>query len=321
MDAASKEGKVAVGRAAREGSAEGVRRAVAQAAEHGVEPAALAGAASAALLRAAAHPRNVGVVHALLADAHANPDARNSAGATALHVAAEAGATAVVEELCGFGASLSVRNNEGKTPIAVANGQPCKRIIAEEVERRSTAEKRARAETLRAAAAKQQAAPAAAAPSSSSPATPGSRSRCLPSPARAGLGKLEQELTCGICLRGFCSEDNTEPVTLPCGHNMCVECMTQLKGAEDAPRAFRCPFDRTVFSRTLELRINTGLRDIIVSLPRLAAGSAAKTPTPRKHKRVGSEGAFCDVATSPFSPTSMSRLNIASSPPPARPGL
>jgi len=36
-----------------------------------------------------------------------------------------------------------------------------------------------------------------------------------------------------------------------------------MRGKGDTARAFKCPLDRTMFSRNLELRVNQTMRDLI----------------------------------------------------------
>uniref|UniRef100_A0A3P9DTB6 RING-type domain-containing protein n=1 Tax=Maylandia zebra TaxID=106582 RepID=A0A3P9DTB6_9CICH len=60
---------------------------------------------------------------------------------------------------------------------------------------------------------------------------------------------LEDELTCSICLSTFDC-----PVTIPCGHNFCQDCL--LASWEDS---YSCPQCRTVFDTKPELKKNTGL--------------------------------------------------------------
>jgi hypothetical protein len=36
-----------------------------------------------------------------------------------------------------------------------------------------------------------------------------------------------------------------------------------MRGKGDTARAFKCPLDRTIFSRNLELRVNQTMRDLI----------------------------------------------------------
>uniref|UniRef100_A0A3B3CRN3 RING-type domain-containing protein n=1 Tax=Oryzias melastigma TaxID=30732 RepID=A0A3B3CRN3_ORYME len=52
------------------------------------------------------------------------------------------------------------------------------------------------------------------------------------------LCSLEEELTCSICLSPFDC-----PVTIPCGHNFCQDCL--LASWEDC--SYSCPQCRTMF--------------------------------------------------------------------------
>ncbi|XP_075705209.1 E3 ubiquitin/ISG15 ligase TRIM25 [Rhinoderma darwinii] len=71
------------------------------------------------------------------------------------------------------------------------------------------------------------------------------------------LEEMAEELTCSICLSLF-----TTPVTLPCGHNFCSQCLDlSWKGAEGA--VFSCPQCRYVFSSKPELRKNTLLSNLV----------------------------------------------------------
>ncbi|XP_063333007.1 E3 ubiquitin/ISG15 ligase TRIM25-like isoform X3 [Pelmatolapia mariae] len=64
---------------------------------------------------------------------------------------------------------------------------------------------------------------------------------------------LEDELTCSICLSTFDC-----PVTIPCGHNFCQDCL--LASWEDS---YSCPQCRTVFDTKPELKKNTVLIAVV----------------------------------------------------------
>ncbi|KAK3273058.1 hypothetical protein CYMTET_18680 [Cymbomonas tetramitiformis] len=239
-----------------------------------------------------------------------DPNVKNSSGNTPLHRASEMGNIEVVELLMKHGAKLNTRNHEGKTPIAVARNAPTRRVIAAEVDKRAAMERQRRTDQMRRALSSPVCnrrntdgcgnfpsmlglrSPLAELTKNATPASPGTKMH----------SDMMEQLTCVICLRLFCSEENTGPVSLPCGHNFCRECVIGLKG-ESGPSAqpFRCPLDRTVFPRTLELRVNTTLRDLIqkLSVMRLK-------PSPVNIER--GEGSskspmlkeMCDVATSPL---------------------
>ncbi|KAG8015050.1 E3 ubiquitin/ISG15 ligase TRIM25 [Nibea albiflora] len=65
---------------------------------------------------------------------------------------------------------------------------------------------------------------------------------------------LEDELTCCICLSTF-----NCPVTIPCGHNFCQDCL--LDSWQDSD--YSCPQCRTVFPTKPELKKNTVLCSVV----------------------------------------------------------
>ncbi|KAM7418477.1 hypothetical protein PAMA_015884 [Pampus argenteus] len=67
------------------------------------------------------------------------------------------------------------------------------------------------------------------------------------------LMSLEEELTCSICLSPFDS-----PVTIPCGHNFCQDCL--LATWKDT---YSCPQCRTHFATKPELKKNTVLSTVV----------------------------------------------------------
>ncbi|CAK6969845.1 E3 ubiquitin/ISG15 ligase TRIM25-like [Scomber scombrus] len=67
------------------------------------------------------------------------------------------------------------------------------------------------------------------------------------------LMSLEEELTCSICLSTFDS-----PVTIPCGHNFCQDCL--LASWKDT---YSCPQCRTHFATRPELKKNTVLSTVV----------------------------------------------------------
>uniref|UniRef100_A0A3Q3AGH5 RING-type domain-containing protein n=1 Tax=Kryptolebias marmoratus TaxID=37003 RepID=A0A3Q3AGH5_KRYMA len=64
---------------------------------------------------------------------------------------------------------------------------------------------------------------------------------------------LEEDLTCSICLSTF-----TCPVTIPCGHNFCHDCL--LATWKDS---YSCPQCRTLFPTKPELKKNTVLSTVV----------------------------------------------------------
>ncbi|XP_055067026.2 E3 ubiquitin-protein ligase TRIM39 [Misgurnus anguillicaudatus] len=65
----------------------------------------------------------------------------------------------------------------------------------------------------------------------------------------------EEQIQCSICLDVF-----TDPVSTPCGHNFCRDC---LKKFWDCSQHYTCPMCKETFKKRPELRINTTLKEIV----------------------------------------------------------
>uniref|UniRef100_A0A8C2JJD6 E3 ubiquitin-protein ligase TRIM39-like n=1 Tax=Cyprinus carpio TaxID=7962 RepID=A0A8C2JJD6_CYPCA len=61
-------------------------------------------------------------------------------------------------------------------------------------------------------------------------------------------------LQCSICLDLF-----TDPVSTPCGHNFCKNCLNQ---CWNNSQTYNCPFCKETFSKRPDLKINTALRQV-----------------------------------------------------------
>ncbi|XP_055510283.1 E3 ubiquitin/ISG15 ligase TRIM25 [Leucoraja erinacea] len=87
----------------------------------------------------------------------------------------------------------------------------------------------------------------------------------------AALPDLAAELTCAICL-----ELLREPVTAPCGHNFCQDCLA-LYWAEQrgASAGFSCPQCRSFWAQRPELRPNRVLCAVVAGLGRALPGEGA----------------------------------------------
>ena len=92
----------------------------------------------------------------------------------------------------------------------------------------------------------------------------GSRRNPRRNPLHRIRSRLRDDLRCAVCLRDFCSEgESSSPVTLPCGHSFCRECVGGMRGSGANTRPFRCPLDRAMVSGNLDLRVNATMRDLI----------------------------------------------------------
>ena len=263
-----------------------------------VSPATKASFMSVALLRAArgGHLETVKAL-ARVPDAHADAsDASrvdvsraNADGNTPLHLACERGDARCVDVLLALGANLAARNAEGKTPIALARTGGIRAAVAAEVARRRDAD----ATSTRApATSRDRSSDASPAPAAAGRGrrTPSGATDASASPGSAAIRrKLRDDLKCAVCLRDFCSDGTgSAPVTLPCGHNFCAECVGGMRGTgdEEQRRAFRCPLDRAMVSRRLELRVNGAMRDLVDFLRGRARGSLLG----EKHECADDEG-------------------------------
>uniref|UniRef100_A0A8C1ZPY8 E3 ubiquitin-protein ligase TRIM39-like n=1 Tax=Cyprinus carpio TaxID=7962 RepID=A0A8C1ZPY8_CYPCA len=66
-------------------------------------------------------------------------------------------------------------------------------------------------------------------------------------------GPLTEGLQCSICLDVF-----TDPVTTPCGHNLCKTCLNK---CWDDSQTCSCPYCKETFKQRPDLKINTTLRE------------------------------------------------------------
>ncbi|XP_039598847.1 E3 ubiquitin/ISG15 ligase TRIM25-like, partial [Polypterus senegalus] len=82
--------------------------------------------------------------------------------------------------------------------------------------------------------------------------------------AETQLCGLQDEFTCSLCL-----DTLTDPVSIACGHNFCLKCLTDFW---DQSQVCRCPQCRETFNTRPMLNINTGLNAVIKKLkkPRLS---------------------------------------------------
>lgn len=67
------------------------------------------------------------------------------------------------------------------------------------------------------------------------------------------------------CLCSICQDFFSDPVTIPCGHNFCMECITQ---HWDSSMGTQCPLCKKNFHLRPDLDINREFRDLIEGLKR-----------------------------------------------------
>ncbi|XP_026216844.1 E3 ubiquitin-protein ligase TRIM39-like [Anabas testudineus] len=96
----------------------------------------------------------------------------------------------------------------------------------------------------------------------------------------------EDQFLCSICLDVF-----THPVTIPCGHNFCKQCITK---HWDIKVQSQCPICKDVFDTRPELRVNTFISEMAAQFRQ----SAAKKDSSFSMQKCATTGeVFCDVCT------------------------
>ncbi|XP_071393088.1 E3 ubiquitin-protein ligase TRIM39-like [Centroberyx affinis] len=96
----------------------------------------------------------------------------------------------------------------------------------------------------------------------------------------------EEQFLCSICLDVF-----TGPVTTPCGHNFCKNCITQ---HWDINAPCQCPMCKKVFKRRPKLHVNTFISEMAAQFRKSAQMKASSCPD----QRCAKPGEVpCDVCT------------------------
>ncbi|XP_078138216.1 E3 ubiquitin-protein ligase TRIM21-like [Centroberyx gerrardi] len=96
----------------------------------------------------------------------------------------------------------------------------------------------------------------------------------------------EEQFLCSICLDVF-----TDPVSTPCGHNFCKNCITQ---HWDVNAQCQCPMCKKIFDRRPELQVNTFISEMAAQFRKSAQMKASSCPD----QRCAKPGEVpCDVCT------------------------
>uniref|UniRef100_A0A8C4RPV1 E3 ubiquitin/ISG15 ligase TRIM25-like n=1 Tax=Erpetoichthys calabaricus TaxID=27687 RepID=A0A8C4RPV1_ERPCA len=104
--------------------------------------------------------------------------------------------------------------------------------------------------------------------------------------AEAQLFVSQDEFTCSVCLDSL-----TDPVTIPCGHNFCLKCLTDYW---DQSQLFSCPQCRHTFTTSPALQRNNLLIEVIEKLKKTAISSPPAFPC----QSYASPGDMeCDICT------------------------
>ncbi|XP_053195474.1 E3 ubiquitin-protein ligase TRIM21-like [Scomber japonicus] len=105
-----------------------------------------------------------------------------------------------------------------------------------------------------------------------------SAARCL---------RSEDQFRCSICLDVF-----IDPVSTPCGHNFCKNCINEHWNSNDQ---YLCPLCKKVFYTKPELRINTLLSEVVSQFRQEAQQKASSSSSGQQAAKPG--GVPCDVCT------------------------
>ncbi|XP_037621683.1 E3 ubiquitin-protein ligase TRIM21-like [Sebastes umbrosus] len=105
--------------------------------------------------------------------------------------------------------------------------------------------------------------------------------------AAASNLQSEDQFLCSICLDVF-----TDPVTIPCGHNFCKNCINKHWNSSDR---CQCPMCKEAFTTRPDLRVNTFISEMVVQVRQ---SSQQKTSSSSSQKRCAKPGEVpCDVCT------------------------
>ncbi|XP_053192388.1 E3 ubiquitin-protein ligase TRIM39-like isoform X3 [Scomber japonicus] len=99
--------------------------------------------------------------------------------------------------------------------------------------------------------------------------------------------RSEDQFLCSICLDVF-----TDPVTTPCGHNFCKNCINEHWNSNDQ---YLCPLCTNVFKTRPELHINTFISEMVSQFRQEAQQKASSSSSEQQAAEPGEVP--CDVCT------------------------
>ncbi|XP_032364093.1 E3 ubiquitin-protein ligase TRIM21-like isoform X3 [Etheostoma spectabile] len=105
--------------------------------------------------------------------------------------------------------------------------------------------------------------------------------------AAAKYLQSEDQFLCSICLDVF-----TDPVTTPCGHNFCKNCITEHWNTNDQ---YLCPLCMERFTRRPDLKVNTFISEMVSQFRQSAQQKASSSSSEQQVSKPGEVP--CDVCT------------------------
>ncbi|XP_039468688.1 E3 ubiquitin/ISG15 ligase TRIM25-like [Oreochromis aureus] len=99
--------------------------------------------------------------------------------------------------------------------------------------------------------------------------------------------RSEAHFLCSICLDVF-----TDPVTTPCGHNFCKDCITQ---HWDMSQRCQCPMCKETFCTRPKIRVNTFISEMVVLFKCEVQQKASNSRSEQQAAKPGEVP--CDVCT------------------------